>query len=295
MRGQNNIQGAGDCGAVPNNFPGFQPVDDPADPGEVREGLRAPRSTSEAGITKVTALDRCGERHPRDADRRREHRRLRPRPAPLRARAEEPRPPGRDRHLPHRDRRSWPTSSSRPPAWGETDGVQTNTERRVQRLRAAVPPPGEAKPDWWIVSEIAKRLGIPGFEYRVRRRTSSTSSAALSPDLRRPRLGPHRGRRVPVAGARTRTTRARRCLHEREFKNGRGIFKIIGYRDPAEVIDDEYPGLADHRPPPAVLPHPHADRPHRRASTTCCPRRRSRSTPTTSTAWGLARRRHRAR
>ena len=41
------------------------------------------------------------------------------------------------------------------PATGvaETDGVQTNTERRVQRLRAAVPPPGEAKPDWWIISE----------------------------------------------------------------------------------------------------------------------------------------------
>ena len=37
-------------------------------------------------------------------------------------------------------------------AWGETDGTQTNTERRIQRLRAAVPPQGEAKPDWWIIS-----------------------------------------------------------------------------------------------------------------------------------------------
>lgn len=49
------------------------------------------------------------------------------------------------------------------PATGfaETDGVQTNTER----LRAAVPPPGEAKPDWWIISQIAKRMGTPGFEF----------------------------------------------------------------------------------------------------------------------------------
>ena len=48
-------------------------------------------------------------------------------------------------------------------AFAETDGVQTNTERRVQRLRAAVPPPGEAKPDWWIISGIARRMGTPGF------------------------------------------------------------------------------------------------------------------------------------
>jgi predicted molibdopterin-dependent oxidoreductase YjgC len=34
--------------------------------------------------------------------------------------------------------------------WGEKDGTFTNTERRVQRLRPAVMPPGEAKPDWWM-------------------------------------------------------------------------------------------------------------------------------------------------
>jgi predicted molibdopterin-dependent oxidoreductase YjgC len=50
-------------------------------------------------------------------------------------------------------------------AWGETDGVCTNTERRVQRLRAAVPPAGAAKPDWWILCELAKRLGFQGFEF----------------------------------------------------------------------------------------------------------------------------------
>ena len=48
---------------------------------------------------------------------------------------------------------------------GGTDGVCVNTERRVQRLRQAVPPHGNAKPDWWIVTQIARRLGIPGFEF----------------------------------------------------------------------------------------------------------------------------------
>ncbi|NIW38330.1 MAG: molybdopterin-dependent oxidoreductase, partial [Gemmatimonadetes bacterium] len=50
-------------------------------------------------------------------------------------------------------------------AWAETDGVCTNTERRVQRLRAAVPPPGEARPDWWIISQLAQRMGWKGFEF----------------------------------------------------------------------------------------------------------------------------------
>jgi assimilatory nitrate reductase catalytic subunit len=45
-------------------------------------------------------------------------------------------------------------------AWGEKSGTVTNSERRISRQRAFLDPPGEAKPDWWIVSEVAKRLGF---------------------------------------------------------------------------------------------------------------------------------------
>src|SRR5229473_1026160 len=45
-------------------------------------------------------------------------------------------------------------------AWGEKSGTVTNSERRISRQRAFLTPPGEAKPDWWIVSEVAKRLGF---------------------------------------------------------------------------------------------------------------------------------------
>src|ERR1700680_1898783 len=45
-------------------------------------------------------------------------------------------------------------------AWGEKSGTVTNTERRISRQRAFLPLPGEAKPDWWIVAEVAKRLGF---------------------------------------------------------------------------------------------------------------------------------------
>jgi assimilatory nitrate reductase catalytic subunit len=45
-------------------------------------------------------------------------------------------------------------------AWGEKSGTVTNSERRISRQRAFLTPPGESKPDWWIVSEVAKRLGF---------------------------------------------------------------------------------------------------------------------------------------
>ena len=44
-------------------------------------------------------------------------------------------------------------------AWGEKDGTVTNSERRVSRQRGVLPLPGEAKPDWWIVKEVARRMG----------------------------------------------------------------------------------------------------------------------------------------
>ena len=53
-------------------------------------------------------------------------------------------------------------------SWGEKDGTVTNSERRISRVRAAVPAPGEARPDWWIGAALAQRLearrhpGAPG-------------------------------------------------------------------------------------------------------------------------------------
>jgi assimilatory nitrate reductase catalytic subunit len=45
-------------------------------------------------------------------------------------------------------------------AWGEKDGTVTNSERRISRQRAFLPPPGDARPDWWIVTEVARRMGF---------------------------------------------------------------------------------------------------------------------------------------
>jgi len=237
MRGQNNIQGAGDCGAVPANYPGFQPVNEPANQTKFHEHYGR-EIDPEKGITKVTALNRCGNGiHAMiidgentvvsDPDRKHcEH--------ALNALD----------HLVVIDIFRTETSEFADvvlpaTAWGETDGVCTNTERRVQRLRGAVTPPGDAKPDWWIVSQIAQRLDIPGFDYKsakdVFNELCSVSPIYTGLDWDRIEHGEYQW---PVPDKDHPGTP---ILHEGKFKNGRGIFSIINYRDPAEVIDDQFP------------------------------------------------------
>ena len=51
-------------------------------------------------------------------------------------------------------------------AWGEKSGTVTNSERRISRQRSFLPAPGEARPDWWIISEVARRMGFgAAFDY----------------------------------------------------------------------------------------------------------------------------------
>lgn len=237
MRGQNNIQGAGDCGALPNNYPGFQPVTDPANQAKFEKAWGV-KVDGETGITKVRALDTCGEKifamlicgentlvsdpdwdHCEHALKSLEH-------------------------LVVIDMFVTETAELAdvvlPAAgWGETDGVFTNTERRVQRVRAAVPAQGQAKPDWWIIAQIAKRLGTPGFEFEsakdVFNELCELSPAYHGLDWDLVAEGRHHWP-VPDKGH-----PGTPILHIGEFPRGRGKFMTPDYRDPAEVIDDDYP------------------------------------------------------
>ena len=240
MRGQNNIQGAGDCGAIPANFPGFQPCDDPASAETFSKayGIEIPVGK---GITKVAALNLCG------AEKDGIHAML------IDGENTVVTDPDMNHcrhalqaldHLVVIDLFLTDTAQLADivlPATGfaETDGVQTNTERRVQRLRAAVPPPGEAKPDWWIIAQIARRMGVPGFEFESAKEVFN-ELCSLSPiyaGLDWDRIENSEYQWPVPAPDHPGTPR----LHEKEFKNGRGLFKTIGYRDPAEVIDDDFP------------------------------------------------------
>ncbi|MCA9736488.1 MAG: molybdopterin-dependent oxidoreductase [Gemmatimonadetes bacterium] len=272
MRGQNNIQGAGDCGALPNNYAGFQSVTDPANQAKF-ERVYGRATDLEKGMTKVTALELAGDR--------------------IRAMLID----GENTVVSDPDRQHcqhalesldclvvidifmtetaeladvvFPAS-----AWAETDGVCTNTERRVQRLRAAVPPPGEARPDWWIIDQLAQRMGFQGFGFASAKEVFN-ELCAVSPiyaglDWDRIEHGEYQWP-VPEPGH-PGTPR----LHEEDFpiEGGRGLFKLVRYRDPAETISSDYgspPGDA-WRP---TIPAPRPDA--QPASTTSCRRRCSRS------------------
>jgi predicted molibdopterin-dependent oxidoreductase YjgC len=161
LRGQNNVQGGGDMGAIPNRLVGFQ--DWTKDP-EVRKKFESAWGVSlkpEYGKTitdmfhamdhgELRGIYAIGENPAQaEADQHRAQRLL-----------------GGLEHLVVQDifltrtaemaHVVFPASSS----WCEAEGTVTNSERRVQRVRKALDPPGSARDDMWIVSEMAKRLGV---------------------------------------------------------------------------------------------------------------------------------------
>ncbi len=237
MRGQNNIQGAGDSGAIPNNYPGFQPVTDPANQAKFKKAWGR-EVDLDKGITKVRALEQAGtlikamlidgeNTVVSDPDRAHCEHALK----------------SLD-HLVVIDLFMTETAALAdvvlPAAgWAETEGTCTNTDRRIQRLRAAVSPPGQAKPDWWIVSQLAQRMGVPGFDYQsakeVFNELCEVSGIYHGVDWDKISSDNYHWP-IPYDGH-PGTPR----LHEDGFINGRGIFKLIRYRDPAEVIDENYP------------------------------------------------------
>ena len=159
LRGQNNVQGGGDMGAIPNRLTGFQDNMVP----EIRErfekawgtkiqpthGWNLTQMFHAMGEGKLTSLYVIGENPAQsDADMHRIEKLL----------------TGLD-HLVVQDifltktaefaTVVFPASSS----WCEAEGTVTNSERRVQRCRKAVDAPGDARDDIWIINEIARRLG----------------------------------------------------------------------------------------------------------------------------------------
>ncbi len=160
LRGQNNVQGGGDMGALPNKFPGFQDVEDPVALAKFeaaynmslpnRPGLHLTLmfEAMEQGV--INGLYVIGE-NPADSEADVAHARkllegldilvvqdiLMTRTAEM-----------ADVVLPAAV------------GWAESEGTVTSSERRVQRVRAAVSPPGEARQDTDIIGDLAKRLGV---------------------------------------------------------------------------------------------------------------------------------------
>ncbi len=122
----------------------------------------------------------------------------------------------------------------------EKDGTFTSTERRVQRVRKALPPAGESRPDWLILSDLAGRLGWgEQFSYTDPGEIMEEISS-LAPSyggIRYERLE-NDGLQWPCPAVEHPGTP---YLHKGQFTRGRGKFNVVDYRPSMELPDSEYP------------------------------------------------------
>ncbi|MBN1275888.1 MAG: molybdopterin-dependent oxidoreductase, partial [Deltaproteobacteria bacterium] len=113
-----------------------------------------------------------------------------------------------------------------------------NTERKVQRVRKAVNPPGQAKDDWEIISEISGRMGYP-MKYNNPEEIMKEISE-VTPSY----CGINYGR-IDADGIHWPCPNTDHpgtpCLHVDKFSCGLGVFHAIDYKPPAEVVDEKYP------------------------------------------------------
>ncbi len=164
LRGQNNVQGASDAGLIPMFLPDYQSVTDDGVRSRFTEVWNSEDFSNQKGLTVVEIMDAIhagqikgmyilGENpamsdpdvdHARDALAKLDHLVV------------------QDIFL--TETANYADVILPASAWPEKTGTVTNTNRQVQMGRPAVPPPGEAREDWWIEVELAKRLGL-GWTY----------------------------------------------------------------------------------------------------------------------------------
>ncbi len=239
LRGQNNVQGACDMGALPNVLSGYQPVSDSTVRRlfQDRWGLQVPERP---GLTVVEMIDAAeagrikgmfivGE-NPMISDPDINH---------VRKALEAL------QFLVVQDIFLTETAQLADvvlPAvsFAEKDGTFTATDRRVQRVRKAVEPVSDSKPDWQIIGELAKQMGISGFEYPSPReimdeiRSVTPSYAGISYE----RLDRGEVLHWPCPDEKHPGTP---ILHQKEFTRGKGKFFAVDYTPPPEVPDEEFP------------------------------------------------------
>jgi formate dehydrogenase major subunit len=237
LRGQCNVQGACDMGALPNVFPGYQKVIDEKAVEKFEKAWNR-KLSNKVGLTvtemiggidagKVRALYVMGE-NPMLSDPDINHVRKALEACDF---------------LVVQDIFMTETATLAdvvlPAAsFAEKDGLYTNTERRAQRLNKALDAPGEAKEDWVILQEIANAMGSD-WNYQ--------SACEIQEEIRQltPSYGGISWERVADKGLQwpcpTLEHPGTPYLHKGKFARGKGLMKGIPFKEPAELPDDEYP------------------------------------------------------
>ncbi|MBI1800381.1 MAG: formate dehydrogenase subunit alpha [Chloroflexi bacterium] len=245
LRGQNNVQGASDAGAMPWHYPGYQPADDPAVVEKfarqwgaapaANRGLTTTEIVSAAGAGRVKAMFIMGE-NPLMSEPNLHH------TAQCLQKLE---------FLVVQDLFINETAELADvflPAASllEKEGTITNTDRRVQRVRMVVEPPAQARPDWTIVCDLAKRietkLGVAHSAYwdfqspaEVLREMASLVPAYAG--ITYDRLEPE-GLQWPVP---TTNHPGTPILFTDTFPRGRGKFHPLVYKPSVESPDAQFP------------------------------------------------------
>ena len=240
LRGQNNVQGACDMGALPNVFPGYQAVAEKAARQKFetfwkvsdlpsKNGLMMPQMMEGLVSKKIKGFYIFGEN----------------------LASTEP-----DIHKVEHELSSaqflvcqdiFPNETTRfahvvfpAAAWSENDGTFTSSERRVSRVRTASKPPGLAKPNWWIFKEIAKRMGQTWASESAREIWDNEVSMVA------PALGGVKYRRIEKDGLQwpcpSEDHPGSSFLHkEGRFTRGKAQFIPVDWTPPAETPDETYP------------------------------------------------------
>lgn len=237
LRGQNNVQGACDMGCLPGTLPAYKKVVEAAERKPFEDawgtalpdkpGLTIPKILDAAEHGTVKALMIMGE-NPMMSDPDIDH---------------------VEKSLKKLDllvvQDIFPTETTAlahvvlpSTAWAEKDGTFSNTERRVQRVRKAVPTSGEALDDWQILSLLAGKLGAD-WNYN--------SSKEIMDEINKvtPSYAGITYDRIENAGLQWPCPNTEHpgtpILHAAAFTRGKGLFSVCEHIPPAEEADKDYP------------------------------------------------------
>jgi len=238
LRGQNNVQGACDMGALPDVYPGYQKVSEEAARqkfeaawcAKLPPGIGLSITKMIDGILegRIKALYLIGE-NPMLSDPDASH--VKEALSRLELFIAQDIFLNETAELAHI---VLPGAS-----FAEKDGTFTNTERRVQRVRKAIEPIGDSRADWLITCQIAQRMGANGFDFKSPSQIMD-EIAELTPSYcgisyRRLEKG---GLQWPCPTPKHPGTQ---ILHTEHFSRGKGRFMPIEYKPPAELPDEDYP------------------------------------------------------